>query len=341
MKLSTWNIRGGNDPRKQQEVLDFLHTTRVDILGVLETRVKEKNSKAILASQFHAYKVLTNYKYHINGRIWLLWKPATVTITPLIIHAQFIHCAVLHHATCQQFHCTVVYASNDAKERIELWSALSAISLTVASWIVLGDFNVVRNSGLDDIQGTDCEFTWTNKQEEGTRMWSKLDRALTNPGWSNQFPATSVNFMPAEVSDHSPVLVTVFKDAYTGSRFSFLNCWTLHPDYHSTVIAAWEAPVQGSNTYKFFSKLKVVKAGLKSLHKQHYSNIAQRVCSAKEKLHQCQLAIQGDPLSVALLDQERSLLDLYIKLKKAEGNILKQKAKLEHISHNDSSTILC
>ncbi|XP_074300783.1 uncharacterized protein LOC141632103 [Silene latifolia] len=88
-----------------------------------------------------------------------------------------------------------------------LWDALYAISKTVDSWSILGDFNVVRNSterignnppsledmlafnacllncGVDDLSGTGCEFTWTNKQEVEDRMWSKLNRALVNHAW--------------------------------------------------------------------------------------------------------------------------------------------------------------
>ncbi|XP_074277952.1 uncharacterized protein LOC141601557 [Silene latifolia] len=328
MKLSTWNIRRGNDPLKQQEVLDFLHTTRVDILGVLETRIKEKNSKAILTSQFHAYKVPCNYKYHVNCRIWLILRPATVSIHPLIIHAQFIHCVVTHHATCQQYHFTVVYASNDAQERTELWAALSAISLTVNSCIF---WETLMLSGVSLNGSVIPLLIWRI-------FWISILSCFSVVWMISKFPATSVNFLPAGMSDHSPLLVTAFEDKNIGSRFSFLNYWVNHPDYHSIVKTAWDNPVQGSNTYKFLSKLKEVKFGLKSSHKQHYSSITQKVCSAKEKLHKCQVAIQGNTIFAALLDQEKSLLDHYVKLKTAEGNILKQKAKLEHISQNDSST---
>ncbi|XP_074293053.1 uncharacterized protein LOC141619954 [Silene latifolia] len=308
MKISSWNIRGGNDPIKQQEVLEFLRLHQVDIMGVLETRIKEKKAKKVIHNKFKAFKVICNYNAHVNGRIWLVWKPTTVDIHPLIIHPQFIHCEVFHHATYTKFHLTMIYASNNARARDDLWHNLRTISTQVHKWILLGDFNVVRNvteiisntppnladildcnscllhCGVADITSTGCEMTWTNKQDIDTLVWSKLDRALTNVDWQLQYPATSAVFLPAGVSDHSPILVTVFEDKYSGSRFSFLICWINHPDYHD---------------------LK---------------------------------AIQEDFSSTDLYAKERALMATYLALKAAESTILKQKAKLDHISYNDSSS---
>ncbi|XP_074321237.1 uncharacterized protein LOC141657793 [Silene latifolia] len=158
--------------------------------------------------------------------------------------------------------------------------------LTSSIWLVLGDFNVVRdvservsssppdladildfnecllNCQLDDINGSGCEFTWTNKQDDTTRVWSKLDRALANSSWLSNFPTTHVTFLPAGVSDHSPVMVNVFDDPPVKSRFSFLNCWIGHSKYKGIVAQAWQTYVQGSAMFRVFSKLKYVKHGL-------------------------------------------------------------------------------
>ncbi|XP_074312723.1 uncharacterized protein LOC141648135 [Silene latifolia] len=362
MKISSWNIRGGNDPIKQQEVLDFLRLLQVDIMGVLETRIKEKKAKKVIKNKLKAFKVVCNYSTHDNGRIWLIWKPNNVNIHPLIIHSQFIHCEVFHHATCNKFHLTMVYASNHAIARDDLWTNLRAISTQVYKWILLGDFNVVRdvterisntprnladildcNScmlhfGVDDITSSGCEMTWTNKQDIDTLVWSKLDRALTNVDWQLQYPATSVVFLPTGMSDHSPILVTVFEDKHSGSRFSFLNCWVNHPTYHDLVNEVWKESVQGSLIFTLFGKLKNVKKRLKTLHKENFNQIAHRVQAARDQLYDCQKAIQGDFSSPDLYAKEKELMATYLALKAAESTILKQKAKLYHISYNDSSS---
>ena len=44
-----WNIRGLNWPHKQVDVSIFLHSNKVGLIGLLETKVKEKNVEKIAA----------------------------------------------------------------------------------------------------------------------------------------------------------------------------------------------------------------------------------------------------------------------------------------------------
>ncbi|XP_074307797.1 uncharacterized protein LOC141642767 [Silene latifolia] len=326
--ISSWNIRGCNDPLKQQEIRDFLWSNKLDILGVLETRVKKKNADNIIKNKFSNYSVICNYDCHYNGRIWLIFNPVTVTVKPILSHAQFIHCAINHHATSQNFFLTMVYGSNDPKIREDLWTALSSIQHSVTSLVLLGDFNVIRdvsekisptppnlddilafntclfNCRLDDMRGSGCEYTWTNKQDDSSRTWSKLDRALANPDWFNQFPTTYANFF-------------------------FL--WDL-------VTQAWHLPVQGTAMFKLFGKLKNVRVSLFGLHKQNYSDISNRVVVAKAALLDCQAILQSCPLSPDLIHKEKQLLIDYNTLKQAEMSFLKQKAKVDNIKHGDCSS---
>lgn len=47
MSILAWNIRGLNDPNKVKEIKHYLDSQHVSIVGLLETRVKEKNTKRI------------------------------------------------------------------------------------------------------------------------------------------------------------------------------------------------------------------------------------------------------------------------------------------------------
>ncbi|XVE91311.1 hypothetical protein DITRI_Ditri20bG0143500 [Diplodiscus trichospermus] len=49
-------------------------------------------------------------------------------------------------------------------------------------------------------------FTWTNKQMEGF-LARKLDRVLINDVWLDRFVDSTVDFLPPEVSNHSPTLI--------------------------------------------------------------------------------------------------------------------------------------
>lgn len=47
MIVCSWNIRGLNDPNKTTTLSKFLSRNKVDVMAVLETRVKHKNTTRI------------------------------------------------------------------------------------------------------------------------------------------------------------------------------------------------------------------------------------------------------------------------------------------------------
>ncbi|XP_074313791.1 uncharacterized protein LOC141648984 [Silene latifolia] len=275
MIISSWNIRGFNDPIKQQEVRGYLLANNIDIFGLLETRVKKNNAAAINRS-FASYQLL-------------------------------------HRISNQTIHITFIYGSNDAGVRKRLWDYLRGLSHRVTNWIILGDFNIVRvmeervgpnppslaeilafnqcllDCQLDDLHSFGCEHTWTNKREVNARIWSKLDRVLANPLWLVKYPQTQVNILPSGISDHSPLLVTIQEAYKPKKRFSYLNCWEEHPNYASAVTQAWVSPVRGNAMFRLFGKLKNVKRSLITLHKSHFSDISKRVKQARASLTECKI----------------------------------------------------
>ncbi|KAJ8423783.1 hypothetical protein Cgig2_018442 [Carnegiea gigantea] len=63
-----------------------------------------------------------------------------------------------------------------------------------APWVVMGDFNHLsdiddRIGGLPATQARimDFQYAWTNKQEYGSHVFSKLDRILVNSSWTGLF----------------------------------------------------------------------------------------------------------------------------------------------------------
>ncbi|XP_074315663.1 uncharacterized protein LOC141651871 [Silene latifolia] len=307
MKISSWNVRGFNCPLKHSEVKDFLKDNSMDVLTLLETRVKEYNVASIVNQHFGNWVVITNYSHHYNGRIWVFLNPVFVSITHTSKDAQFIHLHLHHFVSNLDFHLSLVYGSNNASERESPWQGLSR-SFTTDPWLVLGDFNIVRDPAeklsstppplqemlafnnclstchLDDLVSMGCDLTWTNKQEPNTRVWSKLDRALVNPAWLAAFPNSFAYFPEPGISDHSPTLVHVLDTYKVRKRFSFLDCWTDHSDFIGTVSDAWNTKVNGSPMYCFFQKLKSVKRALISFHKQHFTNLSHHAKTTKEEL---------------------------------------------------------
>ncbi|XP_074291814.1 uncharacterized protein LOC141618618 [Silene latifolia] len=324
MIISTWNIRGFNKPVKHLEVLSFIKENNIDVLGLLETRVKKNKAHRILQSRFRRMNSFTNYNAHYNGRIWILWNPVTTSVSIVEEHAQVVHCQVRHFATGRTFHLSVVYGSKNASLRQQLWQSLSDFAVTGGPWVTMGDFNVVRHftekisdtppvfselaefnnclldCGLDDLQGTGADFTWFNKHDISSKVYSKLDRVMVNSDWFQHYPQTSAQFKPPGVSDHCPVIL-----------------------------------VRGNPMFRLMEKLNKVRLGLKNLHNVEFSNIGQRIKDKKVELAQCFEDLQKYPLSEAHINKEKLISDDFLKLKEAETSILIQKAKLHDIKHND------
>ncbi|KAK9733272.1 hypothetical protein RND81_04G056300 [Saponaria officinalis] len=357
-----WNIRGFNKAVKHSEVAGFLALNKVDFCGLLKTRVKSGKAESILRRSFATYSSFCNYNSHHNGRIWLLWHSATTHVTILEEHPQVVHCLLKHHATNREFHISVVYGSNNATERQELWTNLTSFAATVGPWLVLGDFNVIRyeheklsltppvlsdivdfndcllSCGLDDMNCTGCEFTWHNRQDSGSAVYSKLDRVLINAAWSGAFAQTSAQFLTPGMSDHSLSLITFHGDPLPHKRFSFLNCWADHPRFCNLVNEAWQYNIRGTPMYRLMGKLRMVKRELKKLHQNHYAGIGERVKQKKDELSDCHTALLANPLSDHLIQKEKQASSEYWKFKEAECKILRQRAKLHDLKHGDVSS---
>ncbi|XP_074306123.1 uncharacterized protein LOC141641355 [Silene latifolia] len=299
MIISSWSIRGFNDPIKQGEVKGYLHLNKIEVFGLLETRVLINNFDAI-SRQFPFYSILNNYSHHYKGRIWVFLNKGLLTLLSSRVHKQLIHVELLHHVSNKTVYVTFIYGSNDGSERESLWDELRQIAHTVSDWIILGDFNIVRameerigpnppsltemlafnqcllDTNLDDVQSFGCEHTWTNKRDVEARVWSKLDRVLTNPSWLVQYPHTQVTILPSGISDHSPLLVQI-KEAYQiKKKFSYLNCLEEHKKYGNIVARAWEMSIRGNDIFRLFDKLKNVRKQLTELHKTNYSGLSIR-----------------------------------------------------------------
>lgn len=65
--------------------------------GILETRIKEANTKKGIERMARGWQNICNYPYALIGRIWLLWQASEVDVHVLKVHAQFIH----YKVTCR------------------------------------------------------------------------------------------------------------------------------------------------------------------------------------------------------------------------------------------------
>ncbi|XP_039049215.1 uncharacterized protein LOC120190158 [Hibiscus syriacus] len=182
----------------EDRVLKWAVKCQINILCLLETRVKESNSGGILSKKFVDWGFFCNYSYSDNGRIWVLcfsrrqlWNQLSTTASVVGSDAWLI--------------------GDDFNVILNMEESSNAVNSATVSDI--SDFQrCVEELGIFDHQYTDPLFTWSNKQQD-TYLARKLDRVLINPSWFVAFPSSMVKFHAPGDSDHCPALVWFQKDA--------------------------------------------------------------------------------------------------------------------------------
>ncbi|KAG2246151.1 hypothetical protein Bca52824_085779 [Brassica carinata] len=126
---------------------------------------------------------------------------------------------------------TFIYGSPD-KSRAQFWNQLTELGLgrDEEAWLVVGDFNdlldnsekiggplrwegsflafgsFVSQTGLLDLQDSGNSLSWRGNRYSHF-IQSRLDRAMINCKWAEDYPSECCEYLRFEGSDHRPVLV--------------------------------------------------------------------------------------------------------------------------------------
>ncbi|XP_020243224.1 uncharacterized protein LOC109821449 [Asparagus officinalis] len=197
----------------------------------------------------------------------------------------------------------------------------------------------ISSSQLVHIKTTGCFYTWNNKQEAESRIWSRLDRVLINELWIMQYTSSQADFLQPVCSDHSPALLTVGDDDFQGKKpFKFYKMWTKHTEYLPLVRSIWQQEVQGYYMYKLSFKMKMLKPALKELNRRHFMNISEQVLRAKQELTDIQNRISTDLFNSHLISKEKDCLKKYTNLLQCEESFYRQKASIKWAIQGDKSS---
>ncbi|XP_021733072.1 uncharacterized protein LOC110699869 [Chenopodium quinoa] len=333
MIYSVWNVRGLNDPGKVASVRRLLHSHSVDVVGLLETKIKLKN-------------VLTyQRKFGSLG------------------FGCFIHCTVSSKDLSTQIYLTVVYGLHSIHDRLSLWEGLRSISIQHSPWLFVGDYNSVLHTPdrlhgadvtdyetrdflnlVDDLDLTELKskgsfYSWSNKAHTCPRTLSRLDRVFGNQAWLashghvETVPLTIFVVVPPSLSDHSPVLLDICSGPVgKGRPFRFLNCIADHPDFLDIVSQAWGS---GSSVWQ---KLNSVKSSIKSLNSKQFGNIEEKIDQANVELSRIQNLMAQNPDDLDLYGKESDAIKVVKHWNDIQESIFKQKSRIHWVKHGDGNS---
>ncbi|XP_042956409.1 uncharacterized protein LOC122292237 [Carya illinoinensis] len=181
-----------------------------------------------------------------GGKLWVLWN-TKVKVTVQSIKGQSI--SLMVEEENKQILASFVYAKCSYLDRRRLWEDLSLLSTGITPWIIMGDFNIIRNNderiggrprltiamrefndfidavGMIETKFEGNKMSWCNGQQGRARSWARLDRSFINSKLMLEFPGLVMTYLPRQNSDHSPLVVAMEKNdkPYGFSPFKFQN----------------------------------------------------------------------------------------------------------------------
>ncbi|KAL2938727.1 LINE-1 retrotransposable element ORF2 protein [Bienertia sinuspersici] len=276
-----------------------------------------------------------------------------------------LHCVIKPSSGLTEFYSTFVYAFNGAASREYLWQDFYQLHLRQKGpCVLIGDLNVVMNSEekigsnvknskiqpirqcmetceLHDIPYGGNFYTWCNKQEAEHRVYSKLDRVMSNDCWLEvKFKANAL-FLPEAISDHSPAISRVDNNIGGGHiPFKYFRMWSSADDFNGRIVTAWAREVIGTSMYCLTKKLKRVKGTLIELNKKGFCEMQAVGHKALQALNKAQTYLQQNLLNKELIMVERKATQDYLNKNKVYMQFLRQKAKCNWIKEGDENTAM-
>ncbi|KAF5191020.1 hypothetical protein FRX31_019392 [Thalictrum thalictroides] len=114
---------------------------------------------------------------------------------------------------------------------------------------------------------------------------SKIDRCLVNCNWTNAF-VTQVEFLPHDISDHSPIMLTWYDNERKTYPFRFNNAWVGLPGFKEMVAEIWNNPVYANPIQVLMIKEKALKSKIKEWAKANCTKLHEKVQLALEQLEE-------------------------------------------------------
>lgn len=104
----------------------------------------------------------------------------------------------------------------------------------------------MQNLGGIDLGFNGSRFVWDNNQEGAALIKERLDRAVVNELWMENFPAAAVFQLLREEYDHSPILVTTVRSEGRRNRpFRFIEAWISNDSSKVLIKEVWNSDYKG------------------------------------------------------------------------------------------------
>ena len=81
---------------------------------------------------------------------------------------------------------------------------------------------------------TGAYFPWSNRHENGERIYSRIDRVLHNVSWLLHFELALVEYMAESISDHCPIRPKFGTEPQARRQFRLCDMWFQDSTFEDT-----------------------------------------------------------------------------------------------------------
>ncbi|KAH0642061.1 hypothetical protein KY290_033665 [Solanum tuberosum] len=183
-----------------------------------------------------------------------------------------------------------------------------------------------------------CHYTFCNKQQGNSRVYSKIDWVFGNLCWMTTHGHVEDDYLGAGISDHSPIRIQMCPPPYSNPKpFKLFKIVLNRPDFGRLVDESWQKQTRGTAMVRLWQKLKYVKLGLKNLN-SYMASYGQKLIQVRHELELTQISLVINPLYPRLIEMEKQLLEEIRKWSDVETLVLQQKSRANWIKGGDANT---
>ncbi|GMJ15348.1 hypothetical protein HRI_005204000 [Hibiscus trionum] len=292
MKIVSWNVRGLGKLRAVMRLRSNLRDVHPQILFLMETKVSAVRMENIRKKCGFVHGIDIDADGS-RGGLSLCWN-SDIMVNLCSFSSSHIDVTICDVDSNNNWRFIGFYGNPVIAQRNLSWNLLRSLNTNPNTpWLVAGDFNEillasekrggrVRSSrqmndflsALNDCDLTDlgysgCWYTWEKGRLSTNNIRERIDRAVANSAWRDNFTNYHVQHLSHSISDHCPISIDTNFVRDSGSKnssFRFNANWVLEEDIEEVIRKTWESSMADTNVklHKLATALLVWSRGLKS-----------------------------------------------------------------------------
>ncbi|XP_061993561.1 uncharacterized protein LOC133711457 [Rosa rugosa] len=363
MKILSWNSRGSAWEGFVAQTQFYVACFDVDILCILDTRAPSVS----ISNKLKNLPFDNSYGISALGQcggLVILWKSNLVKVDVIEPHDRFIHCLIKDLVTSKSYYATFVYAYPQKDRQAVLWNDLARLQPpNNECWVLMGDFNIItsldeklgggqvvtnymlnfcdflNNENLFSLRAFGLPYTWTNKHEDDSLIFERLDRACVNTSLLNDCPDIKLENLPIIGSDHGPICLTLNNIKKKKNKsFKFEAIWLSHKEFKPLVEHIWNQSLNTNHLLNFVTIAGQFSSQAQNWNKNVYGNLFRKLEDLNERSSLIQQQLMMSPMSNYLQVQDLQVREELLVLYKDEELFWAQKAKANWLKLGDRNT---